>query len=111
MPRPARSKRHAPKLFQGPPPPAGKPELRDARSKTMATQIPSPPEPPPPASNEVLLVASGDSRPSANETCWPAQAEVERKLTAAFAAEGIAVRRAHPYDPEARHGFIDRKSV
>src|ERR1039457_510305 len=111
MPRPARSKRHVPKLFQGAHPPACKPELRDARSKTMATQIPSPPEPSLPASNEVLLVASGDSRPSANETCWPAQAEVERKLTAAFAAEGIAVRRAHPYDPEARHGFISSQRM
>jgi L-fucose isomerase-like protein len=54
----------------------------------------------------VLVVASGDSRPSANETCWPAQAEVERKLAAAFAAEGITVRRAHPYDPNTRHGFL-----
>jgi len=77
----------------------------------MATQIPNPPEPSLPASNEVLLVASGDSRPSANETCWPAQAEVERKLTAAFAAEGIAVRRAHPYSPETRHGFISSQRM
>jgi len=77
----------------------------------MATQISTPPEPLLPASNEVLLVASGDSRPSANETCWPAQAEVERKLTAAFAAEGIAVRRAHPYDPRARHGFLSSQRM
>ena len=72
----------------------------------MATQTPSLP-----ASNEVLLVASGDSRPSANETCWPAQAEVERKLTEAFAAEGVAVRRAHPYDPQTRHGFLSSQRM
>ena len=71
--------------------------------KTMATQISNP--------TEVLLVASGDSRPSANETCWPAQAEVERKLTEAFAAEGVAVRRAHPYNPETRHGFISSQRM
>ncbi|HUP05392.1 MAG TPA: hypothetical protein VMU19_15445 [Bryobacteraceae bacterium] len=63
-------------------------------------------EPQPPAPNEVLLVASGDSRPAANETCWPAQAEMERKLSEAFAAEGVSVRRAHPYDAAARHGFL-----
>ena len=72
----------------------------------MATQTPTIP-----AANEVLLVASGDSRPSANETCWPAQAEVERKLTEAFAAEGIAVRRAHPYDPQTRHGFLSSQRM
>ena len=63
-------------------------------------------DPAPAAPNEVLLVASGDSRQSANEVCWPAQAEVERKLTEAFAAEDIVLRRAHPYNPELRHGFI-----
>jgi len=25
---------------------------------------------------------------------------------AAFAREGVTVRRAHPYDPELKHGFI-----
>jgi hypothetical protein len=64
-----------------------------------------------PASNEVLLVASGDSRPSANETCWPAQADMESKLTAAFSAEGTAVRRAHTYDPETRHGFLSSQRM
>ena len=39
--------------------------------------------------NQVLLIASGDLRQSANKICWPAQAEMEKKLTAAFQAEGI----------------------
>jgi len=77
----------------------------------MATQISSPPEPILPGSREVLLVASGDSRPSANEVCWPAQAGMERKLSAAFAAEGFDVRRAHPYDPATRHGFLSSQRM
>ena len=55
---------------------------------------------------EVFLVASGDLRLSANQTCWPAQAEMERQIVAAFAAEGVTVKRAHPYDERAKHGFI-----
>src|SRR5580658_7035831 len=37
-----------------------------------------------PAANEVLLITSGDLRLSANQACWPAQKEMEEKLTAAF---------------------------
>jgi len=58
------------------------------------------------AANEVLLVASGDLRQSANKVCWPAQAQMERKLTEAFQAEGIHLRRAHPYREDLEHGFI-----
>src|SRR5450631_512620 len=55
--------------------------------------------------DEVYLVASGDLRQSANKVCWQAQSEVERKVTEAFAAEGIRIHRAHPFDPELGHGF------
>jgi hypothetical protein len=55
---------------------------------------------------EVLLVANGDLRDSANKVCWPAQAAMEAKLAAAFAAEGMTLRRAHPHNPELQHGFI-----
>lgn len=61
--------------------------------------------------DEVLLVASGDLRQSANEVCWPAQAEMEEQLAAAFAAEGFQLRRAHPYDPERKHGFISNQRM
>jgi len=54
----------------------------------------------------VLLVASGDLRQSDNETCWPAQAEMERKLSLAVSGFGCKVVRAHPYRPEEKHGFI-----
>jgi hypothetical protein len=60
----------------------------------------------PVAADEVLLVANGDLRQSANEVCWPAQAELERMLTDAFAREGVRVRRIHPYDKKLGHGFI-----
>jgi hypothetical protein len=56
--------------------------------------------------NEIFLIASGDLRLSANQTCWPAQAEMERQIVAAFAAEGVSVKRAHSYDETLKHGFI-----
>jgi hypothetical protein len=58
------------------------------------------------AKDEILLVANGDLRQSANEVCWPAQAALEEMLTEAFLEEGIKLRRAHPFDPTLKHGFI-----
>lgn len=55
----------------------------------------------------VYLVASGDLRPSANRVCWPAQAEMEAALTDALAGLGAKVVRAHAFDPNASHGFLD----
>ncbi|TWT34865.1 fucose isomerase [Blastopirellula retiformator] len=54
----------------------------------------------------VLLVASGDSRLSANQTCWPAQQQLEQQLTAAVEKLGYQLERAHPVTA-AGHGFID----
>lgn len=54
----------------------------------------------------ILLVASGDLRQSANEVCWPAQQAMEKALTAAVARLGADLRRAHPYRPKLKHGFI-----
>ena len=59
-----------------------------------------------PKNKTVLLVASGDLRLSANQVCWPAQRDLERALTAAVAAEGFNVVRAHPYKTGERHGFL-----
>jgi len=56
--------------------------------------------------NQVLLVASGDLRESANRVCWAAQAEMEAALTKAVQACGLELVRAHPYKPDAGHGFI-----
>lgn len=56
--------------------------------------------------NQVLLVASGDLRPSANENCWPAQQEMEQALSGAVESAGYELIRAHHYKPDQRHGFI-----
>ena len=56
--------------------------------------------------NEAFLIASGDSRLSANQTCWPTQADMEQQIAAAFAAEGVTIQRAHSYDERLKHGFI-----
>ena len=55
---------------------------------------------------EVVLVASGDLRESANRVCWPAQADLEAKLIAAIEAAGHTVRRGHSVDKAAGHGFL-----
>ncbi len=54
----------------------------------------------------VLLVASGDLRPSANKVCWPGQLAMERALGRAVARLGYRVVRAHKYKPAEGHGFI-----
>ena len=59
-----------------------------------------------PKSKNILLVASGDLRQSANEVCWPAQHAMEQALAAAVAKLGYKLIRAHPYQPAQKHGFI-----
>ncbi len=59
----------------------------------------------------VYLVSNGDLRLSANQKCWPAQKEMEAALTAALKKEGWKVQRAHPYDAEKKHGFIDSQKM
>ncbi|HEX3052130.1 MAG TPA: hypothetical protein VHP83_15835 [Aggregatilineaceae bacterium] len=64
-----------------------------------------------PKPDEAVLVASGDLRLSANQMCWPAQDAMEKQVVAAFAQEGITVRRAHAYDSEEQHGFISSQRM
>jgi len=71
-----------------------------------AYAIPVVKQPKPMAKDQVLLVASGDLRQSANRVCWPAQAAVEAQLAEVFKAEGVDIVRAHPYIEELGHGFI-----
>jgi hypothetical protein len=61
--------------------------------------------------NEAILIASGDLRLAANQTCWPAQADMEKRVIEAFAREGITVRRGHEYDPGEKHGFISSQRM
>lgn len=60
---------------------------------------------------EVLLVASGDLRLSANQDCWATQDAMEQALTAAIEKQGWKVRRAHLYDAVKKHGFIDSQKM
>jgi hypothetical protein len=55
---------------------------------------------------QVIMVASGDLRLSANRTCWPAQESMERELGEAVSACGYDLVRGHPYKPDEQHGFI-----
>lgn len=60
-----------------------------------------------PAKNkEVLLVANGDLRLSANQNCWAAQQEMEKSLAEAVAACGYQLKRAHAFKKQEGHGFI-----
>ncbi|HYF37143.1 MAG TPA: fucose isomerase [Prosthecobacter sp.] len=59
-----------------------------------------------PTNRTIQLVASGDLRLSANQTCWPAQKAMEDALGRALKAEGFEVKRAHAYDARKKHGFI-----
>ncbi len=69
--------------------------------------FPIPLEKPTAATGVVYTVASGDLRPAANVTCWPTQEQLEVDLTAAVRSLGWTVQRAHPFDADAGHGFID----
>jgi len=55
---------------------------------------------------QVLLIANGDLRLSANQNCWAAQKQMEEELTAAVASCGHELVRAHPYKDDEGHGFI-----
>ena len=59
----------------------------------------------------VVLVASGDLRETANRLGWPAQAELEAAVEAAFGRHGVTVRRGHPVDEKAGHGFISSQRM
>jgi hypothetical protein len=69
-------------------------------------EIPRASKPPKTKRKQVLLVANGDLRLSANQRCWAAQAEMEQALTQAVADAGFQLLRAHPYKADEQHGFI-----
>ena len=69
-------------------------------------EFPVVPKPPKAKANQVLLVANGDLRLSANQRCWPAQQEMEQALAQAIEQAGYELVRAHPFKPDEQHGFI-----
>jgi len=54
----------------------------------------------------ILLIANGDLRLSANQNCWAAQEAMEQQLAEAVKQQGYTLKRAHPYKPKEKHGFI-----
>lgn len=60
---------------------------------------------------KVWLIASGDLRLSANQSCWQAQSTMETQLVEAIGKLGWEVVRAHDYDPIKQHGFIDSQRM
>jgi len=71
-----------------------------------AYQLPTTLKPPKAKKRQVLLVASGDLRLSANQKCWPAQKEMEEALGKAVVDCGCELVRAHPFKEDEKHGFI-----
>ena len=61
--------------------------------------------------NTVYLVANGDLRLSANLKCEPAQAAMEKALVETIQRENLTVKRAHPFDEQKGHGFIDGQKM
>ncbi len=72
----------------------------------MAYAIPKPVKPNKVGKKQVLMVASGDLRLSANQSCWEAQKEMEAALAKAVTDAGYELVRAHPYKEAEKHGFI-----
>lgn len=59
-------------------------------------------------SNEVLVLTNGDLRLSANLACWEVQSTFEEKLANVLESKfGKKTKRAHFYDEDLKHGFID----
>jgi hypothetical protein len=58
-----------------------------------------------------ILVASGDLRVAANETCWPAQQDMEKRLETALSKQGVSLKRGHAPYTKAKHGFIDSQRM
>jgi hypothetical protein len=63
------------------------------------------------AANDVFLVTSGDLRLAANQVCWPAQKDLEQRLTTAFATKGFNLVRAYAYNEAEKHGFISSQRM
>ncbi len=59
---------------------------------------------------DIILVANGDLRESANIQCWPEQANMESRLIAAIEKLGRKAVRGHGIDPKPATVSLQRKS-
>lgn len=73
---------------------------------THSYDVPSVPRIKKPSAKTAVLIASGDSRESANAVCWPAQQALERDAAKAFASLGWKLKRAKI--PDERRGVAKR---
>lgn len=62
-------------------------------------------------SKQVVIVRSGDLRPSANLDCWPMQEAMEAKLDEALAKFGWTSWKAYDFNSAKGHGFVDYQYV
>ena len=60
---------------------------------------------------EIQIVAVGDQRDTANRGGWPVQERAEQRIKAAFISRGCTVTRAHDFDPNRGHGFINSQEM
>ena len=59
------------------------------------------------STQEIILIANGDLRTSANQKCEEAQQAMEALLIKAIEKEGRSIRRGHGFDAKKGHSFID----
>jgi hypothetical protein len=59
------------------------------------------------STQDIILIANGDLRTSANRKCEEAQQAMEALLIKAIEKEGRKVRRGHGFDAKKGHSFID----
>ncbi len=69
--------------------------------------------PDPAPEKTIYLVANGDLRDSANKKCWDGgeQEKMEAALATALETRGYTVIRAHEYDDQLGHGFINSQAM
>lgn len=60
---------------------------------------------------KIQLVSSGDLRISANQVGWKFQVEMENRLNKALSELGFEIQRAHEFNPDKGHGFIDSQKM
>jgi hypothetical protein len=72
----------------------------------MAYALPTIERPAKIGKHQILLVANGDLRHTANQKCWPEQEKMELALGQVLANLGYELVRVHPYIEEQKHGFI-----
>ncbi|MCE9588283.1 MAG: fucose isomerase [Verrucomicrobia bacterium] len=59
------------------------------------------------STQDIILIANGDLRASANQKCEEAQQAMEALLIKAVQKEGRTIRRGHGFDAKKGHSFID----